>query len=126
MSDKDSLDFEISFYEKLIHESPDYVDALIPLAEAYTRTGSVEKGLKIDQRLARLCPKDPIVHYNLACSYALTSHHDRAIQSLKRAVTLGYTDIGHLKQDPDLECLHDHPDFQKLLQLRRRTRPNRK
>ena len=33
------LEFEIQFYEKLLRAYPNFVDALIPLGDAYTRHG---------------------------------------------------------------------------------------
>jgi hypothetical protein len=38
-----------------------------------------------------------------------------AIDSLTRAILLGYDDIAHLETDPDLDSLRDLPDFQELL-----------
>ena len=48
------LDFEISFLEGVLKHRPNYIDALAPLAEAYTRRGLFEKGLETCQKdLAR-------------------------------------------------------------------------
>ena len=41
------LDFEISFLEGVLKHRPNYIDALAPLAEAYTRRGFFEKGWNI-------------------------------------------------------------------------------
>ncbi|MBI3307385.1 MAG: hypothetical protein HYZ84_06255 [Candidatus Omnitrophica bacterium] len=109
-----TLDFEITFFERLIKEKPDYLEALIPLAAAYTRKGLYEKGLGVDKTLARLCKKDPVVHYNLACSLALVGQKKQAIQVLKTAIELGYRDFEHLKKDPDLQSLCEDPEFQNL------------
>ncbi|HOW88023.1 MAG TPA: hypothetical protein P5561_00150 [Candidatus Omnitrophota bacterium] len=110
------LDFEISFLEGVLKHRPDYIDALAPLAEAYTRRGFFEKGLEIDKRLAFLCKDDPIVHYNLACSYVLSGYTAKALTALKRAVRLGFTDLDHLRRDPDLKPLRDYLPFQKWLE----------
>ncbi len=110
------LDFEISFLEGVLRHRPNYIDALAPLAEAYTRCGLFEKGLEIDKRLAFLCKDDPIVHYNLACSYVLSGYTAKALAALKRAVRLGFTDLGHLQKDPDLKPLRDYPPFPKWLE----------
>ena len=110
-----TVDFEIAFFEPLVKNNPNYVDALIPLAEAYTKKGWYEKGLRIDKRLARLCKTDPIVHYNLACSYALTSKKKEAIMALSRAVKLGYSDFDYLRKDSDLKILHGDPRLKKLI-----------
>jgi len=41
------------------------------LGNAYTENGMYAKGLLVDLKLSRLKPNDPLVHYNLARSYAL-------------------------------------------------------
>jgi len=109
------LDFEIVFFERLLRAHPDFVDVLIPLAHAYTRRGFPEKGLEIDLRLSRLRGQDPLSWYNLACSYSLLSRVDEALQSLLRAVELGYTDLTYLQNDPDLANLRRSPKFRQLL-----------
>lgn len=115
---REAGDFEIAFFEGVLKNRPDYVDALIPLAEAYTRKGMYEKGLEADLRLAQLCPEDGVAHYNLACSYALTSQPEKALQTLLRAVKLGWTDFAHMAKDKDLVSLHKIPQFIKLLASR--------
>ena len=111
----ESLDFEIQFFEGVVKRSPEYIDALVPLAEAYTRKGLYEKGLEIDMRLSRLCKSDPIVYYNLACSLALVGKKREAVKALKQAIDLGYDDLTHLRKDADLKCLQGMPAFEKLL-----------
>ncbi len=108
-------DFEISFFEGLVKKAPHYVDALIPLAEAYTKAGFYEKGLQIDKRLAKLRKDDPVVHYNLACSLALVGNKDEAFRALEKSIELGYSDFEHLKRDSDLRTLRDDPRFKTLL-----------
>lgn len=110
-----NTDFEINFFERLIAQDPNFVDALIPLAEAYTRKGVYDKGLAIDKRLARLRKDDPYVHYNLACSYALLGKKKEAIRSLERAIQRGYSDFAYLKRDGDLKSLHSDPKFKALM-----------
>lgn len=111
----ENLDFEISFYEGLIRENPNYVDALITLGDAYTRRGLYEKGLEVDLKLVNLSPIDPIVHYNLACSYSLLEKQDLALKALEKALKLGYRDIDFIKEDPDLENTRKDLRFSKLI-----------
>lgn len=117
---RDMLNFEIRFYEKLVKGKRDFVDALIPLAEAYTKKGWYDKGLKIDQRLSRLLKDDDVVHYNLACSLALMGQEKKALAALKKAVRLGYDDFRHMKRDPDLKALHQNPEFLKLFKRKKK------
>ena len=107
-------DFDIVFYEGVVSRSPNYVEALIPLAEAYTTRGFYEKGLEIDERLSLLCKDDPFVFYNLGCSYALVGKKRKAIHALKKAIALGYADFAHMRKDTDLRCLHGDKEFENL------------
>ncbi len=107
--------FEIEFYEKLLKGNPDYVDALVPLAEAYTKAGQYSNGLSIDNRLAELKPDDAIVQYNLSCSYSLLGQLDKAFVALKKAIALGYNDFHHLDSDPDLFYLREDRRYQELI-----------
>ena len=119
----DLLTFEITFYEKLLHAYPDFVDVLIPLGDAYTRRGLYDKGLEIDRRLSQLRRDDPLAWYNLACSYALLNQARPAFTALTRAIELGYDDFTYLKNDTDLENLlkDEHvQDFIKKLEKRKK------
>lgn len=114
--ESNNLDFEISFFEGILKHRPNYIDALVPLAEAYTRKKLYGKGLEIDKRLSVLCEKDPIVYYNLACGYALMGESEKAIEALEKSISFGYTDFGHLVKDTDLKLLHSNPKFQKWIE----------
>ena len=109
------LAFEVTFYEKLLLAYPDFVDALIPLGDAYTRLGLYEKGLRIDLRLTQLRGADPLTWYNLACSYSLLKQVEEALGALQQAVGLGYTDLSYLQNDPDLVNLRRSPKFRQFL-----------
>ncbi len=115
-------DFEIEFFENIIKRTPNYIHALIPLAENYTRKGFYEKGLQIDRRLAKLCPEDPIIHYNLACSLALMGHKEKALKALRKSIRLGYRDFEHMKTDKDLKILHQDSAFQALMKPVRKSK----
>ena len=52
------------------------------------------------------------MHYNLACSLALTGEHDDALTVLERAIELGYDDAEHLVEDADLASIRAAPRFQ--------------
>jgi tetratricopeptide (TPR) repeat protein len=108
-------DFEINFFESVLRRNPKYTEVIEILGELYTRTGRIEEGLRMDRRLVRLLPDNPNAHYNLACSLALKNRRSEAINTLEKAVSLGYDDVDWLMQDPDLEALKNLPDFQKLI-----------
>jgi thioredoxin-like negative regulator of GroEL len=60
-------------------------------------------------------PDDFLARYNLACSLARAGRPDEAIDSLSKAILLGYDDLAHVDVDPDLDSLRDLPEFRALL-----------
>lgn len=113
--------FEIKFLESLLRENPNFVEALRYLGEVYTRRGFYREGLLIDLKLREIRPDDPIVHYNLACSFSLLKDIDNAYKSLKKAVLLGYNDFSYLMKDKDLENLRRDRRFQQLIERLKNT-----
>jgi tetratricopeptide (TPR) repeat protein len=111
----EDLDFEIAFYEGIVERLPDSIDVLMALGNDYTRSGCFEKGLHVDERLCELRTRDPIVHYNLACSYSLLGHAVKAVEALQKAIAYGYRDFVHLQRDPDLEPIRKDPAYLALV-----------
>jgi tetratricopeptide (TPR) repeat protein len=107
--------FEIEFYEAVQRRCPDYTEVVSLLGGLYTKVGRIADGLKMDRKLVRLDPDNATAHYNLACSLALCKKRPAALQSLRKAVSLGYDDVDWMLQDPDLETLKNDPEFQALL-----------
>ena len=108
------LDVEISFLEGVVARDGKYIEALQILGDDYTQRRKFSSGLKIDKQLARLCPDDPRVLYNLACSHALMHEIEPALNALRRAIAAGYNDFRWLVRDPDLARVRKHPLYKKL------------
>ena len=113
-ADVRELDTKIEFMAGLVRRDPDYVDALQLLGDHYTQRGLFNEGLKVDERLADLEPKNSLVFYNLACSYSLTEQIERAAAALEKAISLGYADFAWLAKDPDLKKLRAHAAFDEI------------
>ena len=108
-------EFEISFFESVLRRSPSYANVVEILGGLYTRHGRIADGLKMDRKLVKLQPTNATARYNLACSLALSKRKNDALRELRHAVQLGYRDLDWMMQDPDLEPLKHHPEFQSLL-----------
>jgi|SRR5664280_1164112 len=108
------LDIKIQFMEGLVRRDPDYVDALQLLGDHYTQHGRYLDGLKVDEHLAQLEPRSPLVFYNLACSCSLMEQFDRAAAALETALQLGYRDFRWLAKDPDLHQLRQQPIYRDI------------
>lgn len=106
---------EMYFLEKVMRRLPQDVDVLEALGDLYTRAGRYEDGLAVDKKLVQLEPGDETIWYNLGCSLALLSQHEAAIEALKHAVELGYTDHEWMLCDDDLRSLRDHVGFKTLI-----------
>ncbi len=112
--EKRDLDIEIGFLEGLVRRDPGYIDALQILGDDYTKRGKFTLGLRIDQRLAALRPRDSLVYYNLACSYCLTGRMAEAAEALEQALDYGYRDFRWLSEDPDLVELRGHDAYSRV------------
>ncbi|MCX7704184.1 MAG: hypothetical protein N2234_08855 [Planctomycetota bacterium] len=107
--------FKIETYEAHLKNHPDSIEVLMELGNLYTAAGRYEDGLKIDLRLVKLLPDDPVVYYNLACSYSLLNRTTEALEILFHAINLGFSDIELLLKDEDLKNLRATPEFRMLL-----------
>lgn len=109
-----ALDIQIQFMEGVVRRDPRYVEALQLLGDNYTKRGRYSEGLGVDERLAELEPENPLVFYNLACSYSLLDRCEDAANSLEKALSLGYRDFKWLAKDPDLKKLRAHSRYKKI------------
>jgi tetratricopeptide (TPR) repeat protein len=109
------LDFDIDFFERLLFRNADSLEVLRLLAELVSKKGLVGRAVELDAKVVELLPDDCLARYNLACSLARAGRPDEAIDSLSKAILLGYDDLAHVDVDPDLDSLRDLPEFRALL-----------
>lgn len=109
------LEFEIDFFERILSRDPNYVEVLMQLGDLFSRKGCHRRALQADLRLSQLRPRDAVVFYNLACSQAVLQQKVESLESLERAVGLGYDDVEYLAADPDLELLRSEPAFLRIV-----------
>lgn len=103
--------FELGFFESVLRNDPQCVEAIEILGGLYTKTGRIADGLRMDRKLVRLQPANATAHYNLACSLALSKRNSDALRSLRHAIGLGYRDFEWMSHDPDLQGLKGSPEF---------------
>jgi tetratricopeptide (TPR) repeat protein len=109
------LDFDIDFFENLLVRNGDAIEVLRVLGELLSKKGLHARALEIDRRLVERLPDDFLARYNLACSLAMAGRPEEAVNSLSKAILLGYDDLAHIDVDPDLDTLRERPDFRELL-----------
>ena len=108
------LDVKIQFMEGVTRRDPEYVEALQILGDHYTQRGKYDYSLQVDKQLSRLEPQNPLVFYNLSCSYSLNGDLDLSALALEQALALGYRDFKWLARDPDLRKLRKHPVYRHI------------
>lgn len=102
----DSLSVAIGVLQQRLQgaiEKKDY-----PTMESLTRT------------MTTLAPEWPDGHYNLACALAMQGKKDAAIESLTKAVALGFANAPLIETDADLASLRELPAFQASLAVAKR------
>jgi tetratricopeptide (TPR) repeat protein len=112
----DEVKLELEFCESVLDTIPEDIDTLKVIGHRYTEAGEYEKGLIADLKLSKLQPQDPLVWYNLACSYSLLQKEEEAVRALQAAVDRGYDDLLHMESDKDLNNIRDEEAFKKIIQ----------
>lgn len=107
---------ELAFLQRIATRLPEDAEVLRALGDLYTRTGDYAEGLRIDERLSQLCSEDPLVWYNLGCSFSLSARQEEALEALSRALEMGYDDYEWMKKDPDLAALRGDARFESMLE----------
>jgi len=82
------------------------------LASLHEDEGEIMRHL---QTAVALRPGDPGTLYNAACTYGVLGKKAEALETVKKAFAAGYSNRDWAAKDTDLSCLHDDPEFQKLV-----------
>jgi serine/threonine protein kinase/tetratricopeptide (TPR) repeat protein len=96
---------------------PEDVRARILLATNLGYCGEAEESVRHLQTAVALRPNDGNTLYNAACTYGVLARKAEALETLKKAVAAGYGNLNWAARDSDLDCLHDDPEFRKLVGL---------
>jgi len=96
---------------------PEDVRARILLAGNLAWLGETDESIRHLQTAVALRPNDGNTLYNAACTYGILNRRAEALDTLKKAFAAGYGNLNWAARDSDLDCLHDNPEFQKLVGL---------
>jgi tetratricopeptide (TPR) repeat protein len=87
------------------------------LASNFANAGEADEAIRHLQTAVALRPNDGNTLYNAACTYGCLKMKTEALETLKRALAAGYSNLNWASRDPDLNCLHDDKEFRKLVGL---------
>jgi len=97
---------------------PEDVRARVLLATNLAYCGEdADEAIRHLKTAVALRPNDPNTLYNAACTYGVMGRKAEALETVKRAFASGYGNTAWASNDSDLQCLHDEPEFRKLVGL---------
>ena len=99
--------------ERQLEMVPEDVRARGLLAADYANIGREDDAIRHAEMAVALRPCDSNVLYNAACTYGVLARKPRP-WPYRRAKEAGYSNDHWPRQDPDLMCLHDEPEFDAL------------
>jgi len=85
------------------------------MIEAFDKGDYARATAVIEKHLAEH-PGDATMLYNLACARCMMEDYDASAQALLRAFKAGFKDLEHLRVDPDLKGLREHPTYKAILE----------
>ena len=103
--------------QQQLERVPEDVRARILLGAMQALLGDEEESVRQLQTAVALRPNEAGILYNAGCTYAIMKRKSETLEMLKRAVSNGYGNLDWMRKDPDLDCVHDDPEFKKLVGL---------
>jgi len=105
---------EVALYEERLKKVPEDARARVLLASTYASQDRFEDAKRELDMAMVLRPNDTMILYNSACAFCAMNNVNDAVNALKKAWEAGFRDQNWIRQDPDLELLHGHPEFERL------------
>jgi tetratricopeptide (TPR) repeat protein len=78
--------------------------------------GRYLQAVELIEKFLEHAPNDHEMLYNLACAHCLLGDYDASASALHKAFKAGFRDIQHLRSDPDLAGLREHPIYRTILE----------
>lgn len=113
-SEQELLGFQLQLLRDVVRERPDYPEAVLLCGNLLTTAHQHQKALASDRHGTAIDPANPVMWYNLACSLALTDRPTEALDTLEKAIDLGFSDAQLMAKDPDLDPIRNLPRFHAL------------
>jgi tetratricopeptide (TPR) repeat protein len=94
---------------------PGDIGVAIALGWCYKRTHRLAQAIDSLSRALRENPREPILHYNLACYWSLAGNPRKALESLAIALDLDDDIRAMIATESDFDSLRGNADFERLV-----------
>jgi len=104
----------IAAFENHLKQVPEDARARILLGSDYAYLGRTDDALRELNMAVTLRANEASILYNAACLYCGLNRKPEALDVLRKAWEAGFRDSVWARRDPDLNSLHDNPEFDRL------------
>jgi Flp pilus assembly protein TadD len=96
---------------------PENLDIWLSLGWCYKRVGRIDLAVEAMEEALGVAPEQALVHYNLACYWALARNVSMSVEYLTHAFDLdpNYRDL--VADEPDFDAVRRDPEFQAVLSV---------
>jgi len=101
-------------FENHLKQVPEDARARILLGGDYADLGRPEDALRELNLAVTLRANEASILYNAACLYCGLNRKSEAMDALRKSWEAGFRDAVWARRDPDLNILHDDPEFDRL------------
>ena len=96
--------------------NPDDPRACVLGAVCHAIIKDKERAVEFTKRAMQVDPDDPMLLYNVACTYAQLGMPNEALNALESSVEKGWGDRNWIEHDSDLDSVRTSPRYQALVQ----------
>ncbi|MDO8501803.1 MAG: protein kinase [Gemmatimonadaceae bacterium] len=96
--------------------NPDDPRACILGAVANAIIKDKERAVQFAKQAMQVDPDDPMLLYNVACTYAQLGMPEESLDALERSVEKGWGDPNWIEHDSDLDSIRDAPRYKAIVQ----------
>ncbi len=112
--ERNMIQRRISALENHLKQVPEDPRARILLGGDYAHLARTEDALRELNLAVTLRANEASILYNAACIYCALNRRAEALDTLHKAWEAGFRDAVWARRDPDLQPLHDDPEFDRL------------
>jgi serine/threonine protein kinase/Tfp pilus assembly protein PilF len=105
---------KLATLENHLKQVPEDARARILLGSDYAYLGRADDALRELNLAVTLRANEASILYNAACLYCKLNRKADALDALHKSWEAGFKDAAWARRDPDLNLLHDEPEFDRL------------
>jgi serine/threonine protein kinase/Tfp pilus assembly protein PilF len=105
---------QVAALENHLKQVPEDARARVLLGADYAELERPDDALRELNLAVTLRANEASILYNAACLYCTLNKKSEAMETLRKAWEAGFRDASWARRDPDLNILHDEPEFDRL------------